>query len=106
MELAASTSPWSAPVVEVAFWEEESEEALAWAQEWAAELSASPLEVPPGPTLSPQPHPAGEASGSNARSGDQRYPLHGRGETIEREVFVAFIGQTGCRISALVNELE
>lgn len=110
--LLSMPQPWSAPAVEVALavpvdcWEEDSEEALAWAQEWAAEPSASPPGVPPSPTLSPRPHPAGEASGSNGRSGEQRYPLHGRGETIESKVFVAFLGQTGCRIPAVGKELE
>lgn len=102
--LLSVPQPWSAPAVEVPvdFWEE----ALAWEQAWAAGRSASPLGVAPNPTPSPQPRPAGEASGSNYRNGDQRYPLHGRRETIERNVLLPFIGQIGCKISAVVNELE
>lgn len=92
--------------VPVDFWEEESEEALAWEQAWAAGRSASPLGVAPKPTPSPQPRPAGEASGSNYGNGDRRYPFHGRRETIERKVALPFIGQIGCKISAVMNELE
>lgn len=78
--------------VPVDFWEEELEEALAWEQAWAVGRSASALGAAPNPTPSPQPRPAEEASGSNYRNGDQRYPLRGRRETLEGKVLLPFIG--------------
>lgn len=101
---------WSAPALEVAtaapvdFWEEESEEALTWEQAWAVGRSASPLGVLPNPTLSPRPRPP-EASGSNHRSGNRRFPTT-REEGKHRKVVLPFLGQIGCKISAVMNELE
>lgn len=76
--------PWSAPAAGVDIpapadsWEQGSEEASAWDQEWAAEHSGSPLEAPPSPTPSPPPPPAGEVSGSNSKNGARHSQHHGK----------------------------
>lgn len=105
--LPSAPQPWSPPAVvdPVDSWEEGSVEALPWEQGWAAELSASPRGAPANPTPSPRPPPP-EASGSKGRNGTQRYPRNGRRENTEREVWLPFVGQIGCKISAVMNELE